>query len=105
MKVLDFNKAKEKKVADEKELQMTAKCRNLNALISELSLVIEKHVNLFGTTHWQSAGATMYCLANALANSDPELKHPSLRDKIHDLLDVYADDALVQIWESKGDAP
>ncbi len=105
MKVLDFNKAKEKKVEADKELQMTAKCRNLNALISELSLVIEKHVNLFSATRWQSAGATMYCLAQALAHSDPELKHPGLRDKIHDLLDVYADDALVQLWESKGGVP
>jgi hypothetical protein len=105
LKVLDFNKAKEKKVEADKELQMTEKCRNLNALISELSLVIEKHVNLFGTTFWQASGASMYCLANALANSDPELKHPGIRDKIHDLLDLYTDDALVQLWESKGDVP
>ena len=51
--VVSFEAKRQEHIEKHKELEMTAKCRNLNALISELSLVVSKHVNLFSAPQWQ----------------------------------------------------
>jgi hypothetical protein len=100
--VVSFEAKRQEHLDKHKEIEMTTKCRNLNALIGELSLVVNKHVNSFGATHWQSAGAAMYILAKALAEADPELKRPEIREHIHALLDTYTDEALVELWQHRG---
>ena len=105
MTVISFQEAVTKRDEEHKEREMTIKCRNLNALISELSLVVNKHVNCFGASTWQAAGSALYILAKALAEADPTLEKPEIRGYVHDLLDKYTDQALVDLWEAKGEAP
>ena len=103
--VIDFSAKRQERIEKHKELEMTEKCRNLNALISEMRLVANKHINVFGATTWQLCGAALFILSRGFVESDPKMERHELREYIHDLLDKQIDDAYEDLWESKGEAP
>ena len=91
-------------VIDLKQKINENKARNFNALIEELRGTINRH-RRYGATEWQVAGACLFLLAQALAQVDPTLERPHVRELIHDYLDIQTDDALLNIWAETGEVP